>query len=150
MRPRETERQQRADVRLQQVRGRGKHGKVVGGLRPQGISTRGLLRVTGSVKSVKLPSPKEATPLGEVPCCGKLLKLSLESSVGNCGARSRLIAEPARRSAEDWVICRRLPKCDVAASGSVSTIGKVWVTDEGLTSPRLLKGRSGPRGDSWG
>ena len=34
-----------------------------------------FVRRTGSVKSVKLPSPEEATPLGEVPCCGKLLKL---------------------------------------------------------------------------
>jgi len=33
------------------------------------------LWATGSVKSVELPSPEEATPLGEVPCCGKLLKL---------------------------------------------------------------------------
>ena len=50
--------------------------KAVGGLRGQGISTRRpLLRVTGSVKSVILPTPEEATPLGEAPCCGKLLKL---------------------------------------------------------------------------
>ena len=33
------------------------------------------LWATGGVKSVQPPTPKEATPLGETPRCGKLLKL---------------------------------------------------------------------------
>ena len=37
----------------------------------------------------------------------------------------------------------------MAAYGSVSESGKVWVTDEGLASRRLLKVRSDPRGDPW-
>ena len=48
-----------------------------------------------------------------------------------------------------WTIRRRLPKCDMAAYGSVSETGKVWVTDEGLASPRWLKVQSDPRGNSW-
>ena len=48
-----------------------------------------------------------------------------------------------------WTIRRRLPKCDMAAYGSVSETGKVWVTDEGLASRRWLKVQSDPPGDRW-
>ena len=34
-----------------------------------------IVRTTGGVKSVLPPTPKEAAPLGEAPCCGKLLQL---------------------------------------------------------------------------
>ena len=37
----------------------------------------------------------------------------------------------------------------MAGHGSVSESGKVWVTDEGLASRRLLKVRSDPPGDRW-
>ena len=42
-----------------------------------------------------------------------------------------------------WTIRRRLPKCDMAAYGSVSETGRVWVTNEGLASQRWLKVQSG-------
>ena len=64
-------------------------------------SVREKARTTGGVKSVQPPSSKEATPLSETPRCGELLKLSLESSAGNCGARSRLIAEPDANNVRD-------------------------------------------------
>ena len=52
------------------------------------------LRPTGSVKSVQLPSPEEATPLGEAPCCGKLLKLDSTTPLLKKFGGTRLMAVP--------------------------------------------------------
>ena len=38
-------------------------------------SVREKARTTGGVKSVQPPSPEEATPLGETPCCGEPAKV---------------------------------------------------------------------------
>ena len=51
-----------------------------------------FVRRTGSVKSVKLPSPEEATPLGETPCCGKPAKVDGTISLGKLCERLRLMA----------------------------------------------------------
>ncbi|GAF90172.1 unnamed protein product, partial [marine sediment metagenome] len=49
-------------------------------------------------------------------------------------------------NAKDWVIRRRLPKPVMAGYGSVSTIAKWWVDDDGLANRSLLKVRSSPPG----
>ena len=52
------------------------------------------LRTRGSVKSVLLPSPEEATPLGETPCCGEPAKVDGTTPLGKPLGGSRLMAEP--------------------------------------------------------
>ena len=52
------------------------------------------LRTTGSMKSVTLPSPKEATPLGETVGCGKPAKVDGTTPLGKPLGGTRLMAEP--------------------------------------------------------
>ena len=52
------------------------------------------LRTRGSVKSVLLPSPEEATPLGETPCCGEPAKVDGTTPLGKPLGGTRLMAEP--------------------------------------------------------
>ena len=85
--------------------------KVVGGLRSQGISTRGLLRVTGSVKSVKLPSLEEANPSGKTVGCGDVLTASSTTPLGKPYGGTRLTAVPNGNKLEDWIIRSGEPKC---------------------------------------
>ena len=60
------------------------------------------------------------------------------------------MAVPNGNNAKDWVIRRRLPKPDMAGHGSVSTIAKRWVDNDGLANRSLLKVRSSPHRKLWG
>ena len=53
-----------------------------------------FVRRTGSVKSVLLPSPEEATPLGETVGCGKPAKVDGTTPLGKPFGGTRLMAEP--------------------------------------------------------
>ena len=57
-------------------------------------SVREKARTTGGVKSVQPPSPEEATPLGETPCCGEPAKVDGTTPFGKPLGGSRLMAEP--------------------------------------------------------
>jgi len=48
------------------------------------------------------------------------------------------------KNVKDWVIRRRKPKYDMIVYGFVSTIAKVWVSNECLINMNLLKVRSSP------
>ena len=61
-----------------------------------------FVRRTGSVKSVKLPSPEEATPLGETPCCGKPAKVDGTISLGKLCERLRLMAGQRNNPSIMW------------------------------------------------
>ena len=52
------------------------------------------LRTRGSVKSVLLPSPEEATPLGETPCCGEPAKVDGTTPFGKPLGGIRVMTEP--------------------------------------------------------
>ena len=54
------------------------------------------------------------------------------------------MTDPNGKNVKDWVICRRLPNLVMVEYGSVSTIAKRWVSDEGLANQSLLKVRSSP------
>ena len=49
------------------------------------------LRTTGGVKSVQPPSPEEATPLGETPCCGEPAKVDGTISCPKGPERTRVM-----------------------------------------------------------
>ena len=57
-------------------------------------SVREKARTTGGVKSVQPPSPEEATPLGETPCCGEPAKVDGTTPLGKPLGGTRLMAEP--------------------------------------------------------
>ena len=57
---------------------------------------------------------------------------------------TRLMAVPNGNNVKNWAIRRREPKSVMAGYGSVSTIAKRWVSDDGLANRSLLKVRSSP------
>ena len=64
------------------------------------------------------------------------------------------MAVPNGNNAKNWAIRRREPnpaECILMVGyGSVSTIAKRWVNDDGLANLSLLKVRSSPLGKPWG
>ena len=76
------------------------------------------LRTRGSVKSVLLPSPEEATPLGEVPCCGKHLKLDSTTPFSKeFGGTRVMTGSKGNNLVNMWQSAGLLPKC---------VIGSIW------------------------
>ena len=59
-----------------------------------GSVRKNSLRTRGSVKSVLLPSPEEATPLGETPCCGEPAKVDGTTPLGKPLGGTRVMTEP--------------------------------------------------------
>ena len=57
-------------------------------------SVREKARTTGGVKSVQPPSPEEATPLGETPCCGNTAKVDGTTPFAKALGGTRVMTEP--------------------------------------------------------
>ena len=86
------------------------------------------LRTRGSVKSVLLPSPEEATPLGETPCCGEPAKVDGTISLGKLCERLRLMAGQRNNPSIMW---------QSAGLPAVSVIWKDMLGSQRLNGCRL-------------